>query len=317
MMEIVGKTNIDFLGKRKIAFLISGILVALGLFTTVQILMGNANMGIDFSGGTSVQLNFDHPVEIEDARDIVVSGGFPDADMQQFTGTNKLLIRVKRANTIEEKAANHIRALFHDALPDNTFVVDSVTEIGPSIGDRLQKDAALAIFLSFIGIVAYIAMRFELRFGVAAAVATFHDVFAVLGIMALMDKEINLLFVTSLLTLAGYSLNDTVVVFDRIRENLRRRHREDLKDVINKGINQVLSRTLVTTLTTMLVLVSLTLWGGEVLHDFALALLIGVLVGNYSSIFVASALVLTWRGKAGKVINPEKETDTQPDGIMP
>ncbi len=317
MMEIIGKTSIDFLGKRKIAFLVSGILVALGLFTTVQIITGTANMGIDFVGGTSVQLNFERPVEMEEARDILSSGGFQDADMQQFTGTNKLLIRVKRLDTIEAKAASQIRALYAEALPDNPFVVDSVTEIGPAIGDRLQKDAALAIFLSFVGIVIYIAMRFEFRFGVAAALATFHDVFAVLGIMAIMGKEINLLMVTALLTLAGYSLNDTVVVFDRIRENLRRRHREELKEVINKGINQVLSRTLVTTLTTMLVLVSLTLWGGEVLHDFALALLIGVLVGNYSSIFVASALVLSWRGKAGRIINPEKEEEKTPDGVMP
>lgn len=307
MLEIIGKTQIDFLGKRKIAFAISGVLMALGMFTIVQLFTGNAKLGIDFSGGTSVQLNFERTVELEEARTIVSDAGFADAELQQFTGTNKLLIRIKRAHTIEEKAADHLRAVFRTALPDNPFVVDSVTEIGPSIGDRLQKDAALAIFLSMVGIVAYIAMRFEFRFGMAAAAATFHDVIAVLGIMALMGKEIDLLLVTALLTLAGYSLNDTVVVFDRIRENLRRRHRESLEAVINRGINQVLSRTLVTTLTTLLVLVSLTLWGGEVLHDFAMALLIGVLVGNYSSIFVASALVLQWRGKAGKVLAPEQD----------
>jgi len=305
MMELIAKTNIDFMGKRRYALLVSGLLIAFGLFTVVQMLMGKANLGIDFAGGTSVQLNFERPVEIDEARRILATGGFADAELQEFTGTGKLLVRVKRTNTIQEHVATDIQAAFKAALPDNPFVVDSVTEIGPSIGKRLQKDAGLAILLSFIGIVAYIAVRFEFRFGVAAAVATFHDVLAVLGLFAIMGKEINLLLVTALLTLAGYSLNDTVVVFDRIRENLRRRHRETLEEVMNRGINQVLSRTIITALTTQIVLVALVLWGGEVLHDFALALLIGIVVGTYSSIFVASALVLVWRGRPGRIIAQE------------
>jgi len=158
-----------------------------------------------------------------------------------------------------------------------------------------------------IGIVSYIAVRFEFRFGIAAAAATFHDVLVVLGLFTLLGKEINLLLVTALLTLAGYSLNDTVVVFDRIRENLRKRHRESLEEVINRAINQVLSRTLITSGTTLLTLAALTVWGGEVLHDFALALLIGIVVGTYSSIFVASALVLVWRGKPGRMIPQESK----------
>ena len=302
MMELIAKTNIDFMGKRRYAFVLSGLLVAFGLFTVVQIVLGRANLGIDFAGGTSVQLNFERPVEIDEARRVLAGGGFSDAELQEFTGTGKLLVRVKRGNTIEEHAATEIQAAFKAALPDDPFVVDSVTEIGPSIGKRLQKDAGLAILLSFVGIVAYIAFRFEFRFGVAAAVATFHDVLSVLGLFTVMGKEINLLLVTALLTLAGYSLNDTVVVFDRIRENLRKRHRETLAEVMNRGINQVLSRTIITALTTQLVLLALFLWGGEVLHDFALALLIGIVVGTYSSIFVASALVLVWRGRPGRVI---------------
>jgi preprotein translocase subunit SecF len=305
MMELIAKTNIDFMGKRRYALLVSGLLLAFGLFTVVEMLLGRANLGIDFAGGTSVQLNFERPVEIDEARRILADGGFSDAELQEFTGTGKLLVRVKRSDTIEEHVATDIQAAFRAALPDDPFVVDSVTEIGPSIGKRLQKDAALAILLSFIGIVAYIAVRFEFRFGVAAAVATFHDVLAVLGLFAIMGKEINLLLVTALLTLAGYSLNDTVVVFDRIRENLRRRHRETLEEVMNRGINQVLSRTIITALTTQLVLLALVLWGGEVLHDFALALLIGIVVGTYSSIFVASALVLVWRGRPGRIIAQE------------
>ena len=305
MMEMIGNTNIDFLGKRRWAFLVSGLLVAFGLFTVGELILGRANLGIDFAGGTSVQLNFEHPVEIDEARRVVTGGGFADAELQEFTGTNKLLVRVKRSNTIQEHVARDIQAAYKAALPDNPFVVDSVTEIGPSIGKRLQKDAGLAILLSLIGIVAYVALRFEFRFGVAAAAATFHDVLAVLGVFTFMGKEINLLLVTALLTLAGYSLNDTVVVFDRIRENLRKRHRETLQEVMNRGINQVLSRTIITALTTELVLVALVLWGGEVLHDFALALLIGIVIGTYSSIFVASALVLVWRGRPGRVIAQE------------
>jgi preprotein translocase subunit SecF len=311
-MELIGKTRIDFLGRRRIAFAFSAVLVVLGLFTVVQIILGRANLGIDFAGGTSVQLNFDRPVEINEARAIISDSGFGDAELQEFTGTNKLLIRVKRSDTIQEKVASHIQSTFKAALPDNPFVVDSVTEIGPSIGKRLQKDAGLAVLLSIIGIVAYVAMRFEFRFGVAAAAATFHDVLAVLGLFTFMGKEINLLLVTALLTLAGYSLNDTVVVFDRIRENLRKRHRETMIEVINRGINQVLSRTIITALTTEIVLVGLVLWGGEVLHDFALALLVGIVVGTYSSIFVASALVLVWRGKPGRIMAREsKAADTQ------
>jgi len=237
----------------------------------------------------------------------VSEGGFSDAELQEFTGTNKLLIRVKRADTIQVKAADRIEGAFRAALPDNAFVVDAVTEIGPSIGKRLQKDAGLAVLLALIGIVSYIAVRFEFRFGIAAAAATFHDVLVVLGLFTLLGKEINLLLVTALLTLAGYSLNDTVVVFDRIRENLRKRHRESLEEVINRAINQVLSRTLITSGTTLLTLAALTVWGGEVLHDFALALLIGIVVGTYSSIFVASALVLVWRGKPGRMIPQESK----------
>jgi preprotein translocase subunit SecF len=305
MMELIGQTQFDFMRRRKIAFVISVILVILGLITVGKVAFGKANLGIDFAGGTSVQLHFEHELPIEDARAVLVKAGFGDAELQEFTGTNKLLVRVKRANTIQEKAADVIQSAFKAQLPDNPFVVDSVTEIGPSIGQRLQKDAALAILLSLVGIVAYIAVRFEFRFGVAAAVATFHDVLVVLGVFAFLGKEINLLLVTALLTLAGYSLNDTVVVFDRIRENLRKRHRETLETVINRAINQVLSRTLITSGTTLMTLVALTFWGGEVLHDFALALLIGIVVGTYSSIFVASALVLVWRGKPGKMIPQE------------
>lgn len=302
MIEILGKTNIDFMGKRRLAAVCSGVFIFLGLLAVIQIGRGAANLGIDFAGGTAVQLKFDQPIRIEEARTALESNGLEEAELQEFVRGNKLLIRVKAATTIEEKIADRVVAIFSQEFTQNRFVVDSSTEIGPTIGKKLQQDALLAILISLTGIILYIAARFEFRFGLAAAIATFHDVLAVLGIFYVLDKEITLLVVTALLTLAGYSLTDTVVVFDRIRENLRTRRRDPIEKVINSGINQVLSRTIITTLTIVLVLVPLTIAGGEVLHDFSLALLLGVIIGTYSSVFVASPLLLIWPGSHGRLL---------------
>ncbi len=302
MLEILGKTNIDFMGKRNIAFAFSGIMVLLGLVAVLQIARGAANLGIDFAGGTAVQLKFDQAVRIDEARKALESNGVGNAELQEFGQDNKLLIRVKASTTIEEKTAERVMGIFAKEFPSNKFVVDSTTEIGPTIGKKLQEDALIAIVISFAGIILYIAARFELRFGVAAALATFHDVLAVVGAFYILDKEITLLIVTALLTLAGYSLTDTVVVFDRIRENLKTRRRDTEEATINSAVNQVLSRTIVTSLTVVLVLIPLTLAGGEVLHDFSLALLWGVIFGTYSSVFVASPLLLLWPGRAGRLL---------------
>ncbi|NOS76940.1 MAG: protein translocase subunit SecF [Nitrospira sp.] len=302
MLEILGKTNFDFMGKRKVAFLFSGIMVLLGLIAIVQIARGAANLGIDFAGGTAVQLKFDQAIHIDEARKALESNGVGDAELQEFGQDNKLLVRVKASTTIEEKTAERVMAIFAKEFPNNKFTVDSSTEIGPTIGKKLQEDALIAVVISFAGIIMYIAARFELRFGVAAALATFHDVLAVLGAFYLLDKEITLLVVTALLTLAGYSLTDTVVVFDRIRENLKLRRRDTEEATINNAVNQVLSRTIVTSLTVVIVLVPLTLAGGEVLHDFSLALLSGVIFGTYSSVFVASPLLLLWPGASGRLL---------------
>jgi preprotein translocase subunit SecF len=302
MLEILGKTNIDFMGKCRWSFLFSGIMVVLGIVAVVQISRGSANLGIDFSGGTAVQLKFDQAIRIDEARKALEANGLGNAELQEFGQENKILIRLKASTTIEEKVAERVVAVFTKEFPANHFVVDSSTEIGPTIGQKLQQDALIAILVSFAGIILYVAARFELRFGIAAALATFHDVLAVLGAFYLLDKEITLLVVTALLTLAGYSMTDTVVVFDRIRENLRMRRRDSEETIINNAINQVLSRTIVTSLTVVLVLIPLTLAGGEVLHDFSLALLWGVIFGTYSSIFVASPLLLLWPGASVRLL---------------
>jgi preprotein translocase subunit SecF len=290
------------MSKRRLAFTFSGVMVLLGIIAVVQIARGAANLGIDFAGGTAVQLKFDQPIHIDVARKALEANGLGDAELQEFGQENKLLIRVKASTTIEEKVAERVVGVFTKEIPSNHFVVESSTEIGPTIGKKLQEDALIAVVISFAGIILYIAARFEFRFGIAAAVATFHDVLAVLGAFYLLDKEITLLVVTALLTLAGYSLTDTVVVFDRIRENLRTRRRDSEETMINNAVNQVLSRTIVTSLTVVLVLIPLTVAGGEVLHDFSLALLWGVIFGTYSSVFVASPLLLLWPGTPGRLL---------------
>ena len=295
MLEILHKTNIDFMGWKKVSFAVAAVMISLGLFALVQVGRGKANLGIDFVGGTTVQLSFKEKLPLDEARSALDKAGFVGVSLQEFSEGNKVLIRLREHEGVAEKVV----ALFKQTFPTRAFEVDSTTEIGPTIGKDLQKDALLAVIFSIIAIIIYIAIRFEFKFGVAAAFATVHDVCAVLAIFFLLNKEINLLIVTALLTLAGYSLTDTVVVFDRIRENLKRAKREGLGTLVNNSINEVLSRTIITSLTVVLVLVPLVLFGGEVLHDFSLALLIGVAVGTYSSIFVASPLLVVWHVRSG------------------
>lgn len=295
MLQILHKTNINFMGWKNVSFAVSGLLIALGIVGMIMIGQGKANLGIDFVGGTTVQLNFKERIPIDKARAALEHNGFLGASIQEVGDGNKILIKVRES----EGTSDRIQILFKKEFPANAFEVDSIMEIGPVIGQALQRDALVAITVSIIAIILYIAFRFEFKFGVAAAVATMHDVLAVLGIFYLFNKEINLLIVTALLTLAGYSLTDTVVVFDRIRENLKRNKRDPLPTLVNNSINEVLSRTIITSLTVVLVLIPLAIFGGEVLHDFSLALLMGVVIGTLSSVFVASPILVVWQAKSG------------------
>ena len=297
--QFIGETNIDFMGFKKYAFVFSGIMTLIGLIAIIQILLGHGNLGIDFGGGTAVQLKFEKPLKIDSARSLLIKNGIEDAELQEFPEDNKILIRLKKLVATTEPVADRVISIFRQDMPDNTFIVESSTEIGPTVGRKLQKDAITAVVLSFIGIIIYVALRFEFRFGIAAALATFHDVIVVVGLFYLLDKEINLLVITALLTLAGYSVTDTVVIFDRIREYLRMRRKEPIEVIINNGINHVLGRTVLVSFTTLMVLIALFFFGGDVIHDFSFALLMGVLVGSYSSIFVASPLLTLWKGKSG------------------
>jgi preprotein translocase subunit SecF len=295
MLQILHKTNIDFMGWKNISFTISALLIALGIVGLVQIGRGKANLGIDFVGGTTVQLSFKEAVPIDKARTALEKNGFQGATIQEVGEGNKILIRLRESEGTSDK----VQAMFKQEFPGNPFEVDSIMEIGPVIGQALQRQALWAITVSIIAIIIYIAFRFQFKFGVAAAIATVHDVLAVLGIFYVLHKEINLLVITALLTLAGYSLTDTVVVFDRIRENLKRSRRDPLPKLVNDSINEVLSRTIITSLTVVLVLIPLVLFGGDVLHDFSVALLMGVVVGTYSSVFVASPVLVVWQAKSG------------------
>jgi preprotein translocase subunit SecF len=294
-VEILGKTNFDFIGKRHIAYAISTVLVALGVVALVQISRGQANLGIDFAGGASVQVKFERPVDLGAVREALSKNGIKDSEPQQFAGGRSVLIRLKRGSGEVSGTADQVKGVLQKEFADNPLTVEGFAEVGPAIGKELQQKALLAIAISLAGIIIYIAWRFEFRFGVAATIATFHDVLAVLGVIFILNKEITLLIVTALLTIAGYSLTDTVVVYDRIRENLRARRREPLNDIMNTSINQVLSRTAMTSLTTLLGALALFLMGGEVLHDFGFSLAIGILVGTYSSWFVASPIIYEWR----------------------
>jgi preprotein translocase subunit SecF len=297
MIELIKNPNIDFLGKRYIAFVLSGILSIIGIIAIVQIATGRANLGIDFAGGTAIQFKFENPVALHNVRLALESGGVKDFDLQDLPSVNKILIRVKKSEQELGKGSETITSILSQKFPENKYVVDSTTVIGPKVGGRLKADAAKAVAFAVIGILVYVAFRFQFKFGVGATIATFHDVLAVLGLFYIMGKEINLILVTALLTIAGYSLTDTVVVFDRIRENLKLKQKENIETVMNSSVNEVLSRTIITSATVLITSIALFFFGGEVLHDFSLAMIMGVIVGTYSSVFVASPVVLIWGGK--------------------
>jgi preprotein translocase subunit SecF len=239
-MELIGKTKIDFIGMRKISFIVSGIVAIIGLVGMIQMARGAANMGIDFSGGTELQLKFAQPVAMDKAREALAKHNLKDAVLQDIKDGNKLLVKIGKTTLATGKVADTIEDVFKKEFAGNQFVVESSTEIGPSVGDKLRKDTLTAIVISLVGIIIYIAWRFDFKFGVGAIIATAHDILAMFAVFYLMNKEINLLFITAVLTIAGYSLTDTVVVFDRIRENLHKNLKEAMHTIFNTSINEVL-----------------------------------------------------------------------------
>ncbi len=298
-MEFIKNTNFNFIGKKKYSFILSSILVVLGLIELITMILGMAKIGIDFTGGLSLQLSFQHKISVADVRRELLSKGFKDVKIVKIKGKNDIIIQTKAVAKDLNKYTDEIKATIQNAFKNNPSKVLNNEMIGPSVGKKLAKDAIVAIIISIIAIILYITWRFEFRFGLAAAIGLAHDVLALMGIIFIFQKEITLLVITAILTVAGYSLTDKVVVFDRIRENLKKREEKaekkeqiNLKDLVNKSINEVLTRTVVTSLTVILVVLSLFFLGGIVLHDFAFTLLWGVLIGTYSSIFIASPIMI-------------------------
>ncbi|MCD6256282.1 MAG: protein translocase subunit SecF [Deltaproteobacteria bacterium] len=325
--------NIDFLGRKKWAFFISFMLILFGL--TSLIIKGGPRYGIDFTGGTIVQVRFKGPVSADTIRTALKKINLGGSAVQPFgPGGIEYLIRAKQTSGELKRLAEKIREVLEERLGKGSVEIRRVEMVGPKVGKDLRKKALLALFYAILAIGIYISGRFEMKWAVSAAVgislltivyllslfdvslsllvigafvatlvlyiildlrfalgaiiALIHDVFITVGIFSLTNKEIDLPIIAALLTIMGYSLNDTIVVFDRIRENLRRSYKEKFSNIINRSINEVLSRTVLTSFTTLLVLIALFIWGGEVIHNFVFALLIGVIVGTYSSIFIAS-----------------------------
>jgi preprotein translocase subunit SecF len=305
MFRIIGETHINFIGLRKYAFVLSAGLITLGIIGFVMIVTGKANLGVDFAGGVMITGHFDQPVGIEELRAAVIAE-FPDAqitNLKDFEKPNAFIIKTKRpaSEADSKERLETLKTLIATKFEGNTFTPVSEHIIGPAVGETLRGDAQKAVLLSLFGILVYIWIRFDFRSGVAATIATFHDVLAVLGIFWLAGFEFDLLIVTALLTLAGYSLTDTVVVYDRIRENLKKfRGKGEFVAAINSSINEVLSRTICTSVTVLIVVGTLFIFGGEVLRYFALALFLGVIVGTYSSVFVASPIVVEWEARKPK-----------------
>jgi len=298
MIELVKNPKYDFMAIRNYAFMFSAVLLILGIIGTVQIFRGKANLGIDLAGGTSIQGKFQKPFALDEIRSLLTQAGHGEATLQKVEGENILLIKLRSETGREERmVADPVLKLLREKLPGNPFAVESVSEIGPAIGHKLRQDATWALAISALAIIFYLAWRFEFKFGVTAAIATFHDIFAMVGIFWVLGIEQDLLFITALLTIGGYSLTDTVVIFDRIRENIRLRKRNSFSETINLSVNDVLSRSLVTSITLLLAVLALLFFGGDVLRNFALALVIGLLIGSYSSVFVAGPMLVLWRGE--------------------
>lgn len=295
-MLFLKKPNLDYMRIKNLTFAISGILALIGCLAFVQILRGQANMGVDFSGGTLLQYQSSQPFTLGEVRTALAKGNIEGVELQKVEGENRLIVKVKSSDKVVGHISEAVTAQLESDFPDRHFAVENQSEIGSSVSDTLRSKALLAVAISLLGVIMYLGLRFDLRFGLAATLATLHDVMAVLGLIWLLNMEITLLTVTALLTLAGYSLNDTVIIFDRIRENLHKSDDpENITDtLINTSTNEVLSRSIVTSLTVFLVLVALYVLGGSVIHDFSFVLLVGIMVGTYSSVFVASPLLTLW-----------------------
>jgi len=299
-------SEIDFMGLRKPAMGLSAILL---LISIVSLATLKLNVGIDFTGGSVIEVGYQQPVDLQPIRTVLENNGFGDAIVQHFGSAKEVLIRlVPKQEQDKAELSSQIIGLLNQAS-ESTIDVRRVDFVGPQVGEELTEDGGLAVLYALIAILIYVSVRFEYRFSLGAVAALIHDVLITLGVFSLLQLDFDLSVLAAILAVIGYSLNDTIVVFDRVRENFRKIRKKTAQEVTNISINQTISRTLKTSLTTLLVLLSLYFLGGEVIHAFALALIIGVVVGTYSSIYVATTTALGLGISRQDLMVPEKDEE--------
>ena len=304
-MRLFANANYDFLGQRRIAFLVSAAFIVPGL---LLLLIRGVNYSVEFTGGTLMQIETSAPVDVGAVREALDARGVTGAEIQTFGSDRELVIRARTVAGTDANDTQASSALVRQALDGvvgaGTYTVLRTEAVGPKVGGELRQKALMAILLSFVAVLCYLAFRFEWRFGVAAVIATIHDIIASIAFIGITRLEVSLFVVAGLLTIVGYSLNDTIVIFDRIRENLHRRKREQFGEIINRSVNETLPRTFFTGTTALGSLVALSVLGGDVVRPFALLMLFGVVVGTFSSIYIAAPVLLAieqrWPGPAAR-----------------
>lgn len=302
-MDLFVNADYDFLKVRRSAYIVSVALILVGIISLIM--HGGPNYSIDFEGGLMMRISFEEPVDIGELRQVIAEATqrIPEVT-RDIDEVGNYIIRIEELEAeVGLESAGQIQTLLEQAFQNNLLTIRSVDEVGPKVGAELRTKAIWAVLWALLGILIYISWRFELRFAVVSVMTLFHDVLLVLGLFSIMNIEISLVIVGALMTIVGYSLNDTIVVLDRIREDLKRYRQEKYDWIINKAINETLSRTVVTSVTTFMVVFILWIAGGSVIHDFAFALMAGVIIGTYSSIFVAAPLLAEWQ-----LISPQVRT---------
>ncbi len=311
MQLLKGKLNIDFMSKRRLAIILSAVLLVISLTALVT---RGLNFGIDFTGGTLIEVGYPQAVELEPIRTALAASGFDGAQVQHFGSSRDVLVRI--APQVDKESAQQSDEVVASLKQQDAGVeMRRIEFVGPQVGEELTEQGALAMIYALIGILIYIMVRFQWRFAPGAVIALVHDVLIIIGVFAIFQFDFDLTVLAALLAVIGYSLNDTIVVFDRIRENFRKMRKGTAVEIVNTSLNQTISRTLMTSITTLLVLVSLFVFGGEVIHSFSLALILGVVVGTYSSIYVASTATLAL-GVSKSDLMPAKVEDKEGDGSM-
>lgn len=301
------KLKLDFMGRSRHAMVLSGVLLVLSIGS---LLFQGLNLGVDFEGGTLIEVGYPAPVELNEIRGQLEASGFDRAVVQHFGSAQDVLVRIKPDERPQSELSNQVLEALRGG---GELELRRVEYVGPQVGEELRDDGGLAMLYALGLILIYVALRFEYRFSFGAVVALVHDVIVTIGFFSLTQIEFDLTVLAAILAVIGYSLNDTIVVFDRIRENFRQLRRHSSTEVLNVSINQTLSRTLMTSLTTLLVLFALFFFGGEVIHAFSIALIVGVIIGTYSSIYVAGSSLLVL-GVSGRDLDvtPSAEADDRP-----